>query len=100
MTLDIPTWAAAPINSARTGLSSFKDCMDATVFNLKYFQKNRLGQTKFLNVLQGDDWETAQTWYNEVKKYEFEGWAMGGINMCDMEILLKRLIVMLSLIHI
>ena len=94
MTLDIPTWAAGPQNSARTGLSSFKDCMDATVFNLKYFQKNRLGQTKFLNVLQGDDWETAQTWYNEVKKYEFEGWAMGGINMCDMEILLKRLIVM------
>ena len=68
--------------------------MDATVFNLKYFQKNRLGQTKFLNVLQGDDWETAQIWYNEAQKYEFQGWAMGGINMCDMEILLKRLIVM------
>ena len=94
MTLDIPTWAAGPQNRDRTGLSTFKDCMDATVFNLKYFQKNRLGQTKFLNVLQGDDWETAQIWYNEVKKYEFEGWAMGGINMCDMEILLKRLIVM------
>jgi hypothetical protein len=45
-------------------------------------------------VLQGDDWDTACTWYDEVKKYDFEGWAMGGINMCDMEILLKRLIVM------
>ena len=44
--------------------------------------------------MQGDDWETATTWYNEMKKYEFEGWAFGGINMCDMEILLKRLIVM------
>jgi len=31
---------------------------------------------------------------DEMKKYEFEGWAFGGINMCDMEILLKRLIVM------
>ena len=64
------------------------------ILTLKYFQKNRLGQTKFLNVLQGDDWETAQIWYDAVKDFEFEGWGMGGINMCDMEVLLKRLIIM------
>ena len=94
MTLDVPTWAADDLNSPKTGLSSFQDCLDGTIYNNKFFQKNRLGQTKFLNVLQGDDWETAQIWYDQVKDFEFEGWAMGGINMCDMEVMLKRLIIM------
>ena len=94
MTLDVPSWAADDLNSPKTGLNSFQDCLDATKYNNDYFQKNRLGQTKFLNVLQGDDWETAQIWYDQVKDFEFEGWAMGGINMCDMEVLLKRLIIM------
>ena len=94
MTLDVPSWAADDLNSPKTGLTSFKDCLDGTVYNNKFFQKNRLGQTKFLNVLQGDDWESACTWYEAVKDFEFEGWAMGGINMCDMEVMLKRLIIM------
>ena len=94
MTLDVPTWAADDLNSPKTGLNSFQDTLDGTIYNNKFFQKNRLGQTKFLNVLQGDDWETAQIWYDAVKDFEFEGWAMGGINMCDMEVMLKRLIIM------
>jgi hypothetical protein len=94
MTLDVPTWAADDLNSPKTGLTSFKDTLDGTIYNNKFFQKNRLGQTKFLNVLQGDDWETAQIWYDAVKDFEFEGWALGGINMCDMEVMLKRLIIM------
>jgi hypothetical protein len=94
MTLDVPTWAADDLNSPKTGLKSFEDTLNGTIYNNKFFQKNRLGQTKFLNVLQGDDWETAQTWYDAVKDFDFEGWAMGGINMCDMEVLLKRLIIM------
>ncbi len=94
MTLDVPTWAADDLNSPKTGLNSFQDCLDGTIYNNKFFQKNRLGQTKLLNVLQGDDWETAQIWYDAVKDFEFEGWAMGGINMCDMEVILKRLIIM------
>ena len=94
MTLDDPSWAADDLNSPKTGLNSFQDCLDGTIYNNNFFQKNRLGQTKFLNVLQGDDWETAQIWYDQVKDFEFEGWGMGGINMCDMEVLLKRLIIM------
>ncbi len=94
MTLDVPSWAADDLNSPKTGLNSFQDCLDGTIYNNKFFQKNRLGQTKFLNVLQGDDWESAQIWYDTVKDFEFEGWAMGGINMCDMEVMLKRLIIM------
>ena len=65
---------------------------------------NRLGQTKWLNVLQGGDWDTAEKWYAGVKEFsdpkgkyagrEAEGWAFGGANMCKMDITLKRLMTM------
>ena len=101
MMLDVPTWACDHIHAPKTGLKDFDDCLDKTKFNNEYFLKNRLGQTKFLNVLQGSDWETAEKWYQGVKEFSdpavwgdkaAEGWAMGGANMCKMDITLKRLI--------
>ena len=103
MTLDVPTWACDHIHSPKTGLKTFEDCLDKTRFNNEYFLKNRLGQTKWLNVLQGSDWETAEKWYNGVKEFSdpaiwedkaCEGWAFGGANMCKMDITLKRLMTM------
>ena len=103
MMLDVPTWACDHIHSPKTGLKSFEDCLDKTRFNNDYFLKNRLGQTKWLNVLQGSDWDTAEKWYNGVKEFSdpavwgdkaAEGWAMGGANMCKMDITLKRLMTM------
>lgn len=101
MMLDVPTWACDHIHSPKTGLKSFEDCLEKTAYNNKYFLDNRLGQTKFLNVLQGSDWDTAERWYDGVKEFsdpkgpyagrEAEGWAMGGANMCKMDITLKRL---------
>lgn len=101
MMLDVPTWACDHIHSPKTGLKTFEDCLDKTKFNNKYFLDNRLGQTKWLNVLQGSDWDTAEKWYNGVKEFsdptgpyagkEAEGWAFGGANMCKMDITLKRL---------
>jgi hypothetical protein len=100
MMLDVPTWACDHIHSPKTGLKSFDDCLDKTRFNNDYFLKNRLGQTKFLNVLQGSDWDTAEKWYEGVKEFSdtkvwgekaAEGWAFGGANMCKMDISLKRL---------
>lgn len=101
MMLDVPTWACDHIHSPKTGLKTFEDCLDKTKFNNKYFLNNRLGTTKWLNVLQGSDWETAEKWYNGVKEFsdpkgpyagrEAEGWAFGGANMCKMDITLKRL---------
>jgi len=73
MLLDVPTWACDHIHSPKTGLKSFQDCLDKTLHNNKYFLDNRLGQTKFLNVLQGSDWETAEAWYNAVKHLPTEG---------------------------
>jgi len=102
MMLDVPTWACDHIHSPKTGLKTFDDCLDKTRFNNDYFLNNRLGQTKWLNVLQGSDWDTAEKWYTGVKEFsdpkgkyagkEAEGWAFGGANMCKMDITLKRLI--------
>jgi hypothetical protein len=102
MMLDVPTWACDRIHSPKTGLKSFEDCLEKTRFNNKFFLDNRLGQTKWLNVLQGSDWDTAEKWYQGVKEFsnptgpyagkEAEGWAFGGANMCKMDITLKRLI--------
>jgi hypothetical protein len=102
MMLDVPTWACDHIHSPKTGLKTFEDCLEKTRFNNDYFLNNRLGQTKWLNVLQGGDWDTAERWYQGVKEFsdpngkyaskEAEGWAMGGANMCKMDVTLKRLI--------
>jgi hypothetical protein len=104
MMLDVPTWACDHIHSPKTGLKTFEDCLEKTRFNNDYFLMNRLGQTKWLNVLQGGDWDTAQQWYEGVKEFsdpngkyssrEAEGWAFGGANMCKMDITLKRLMIM------
>lgn len=104
MMLDVPTWACDHIHSPKTGLKTFEDCLDKTRFNNDYFLMNRLGQTKWLNVLQGSDWDTAEKWYDGVKEFsdpkgkyagrEAEGWAMGGANMCKMDITLKRIMTM------
>jgi len=103
MMLDVPSWACLPENRERTGLTSFQDCLDKTKFNNKYWLERRLGHTKFLNVLQGSDWETAEQWYQGVKEFSdsavwgdraAEGWAFGGVNMCKMDITLKRLMTM------
>jgi len=92
MVLDIPTWAAAPINQERTGLKDFRDCLDGTLFNNDFFLKHRQGKTKFLNVLQGGNNVDAEIWYEAVKHYPFEGWAFGGNNMKDVDLMLRRLI--------
>jgi hypothetical protein len=101
MMLDVPTWACDHIHSPKTGLKTFEDCLDKTRYNNDYFLMNRMGQTKWLNVLQGSDWDTAEKWYAGVKEFsdpkgkyagrEAEGWAFGGANMCKMDITLKRL---------
>jgi hypothetical protein len=104
MMLDVPTWACDHIHSPKTGLKTFEDCLEKTRYNNDYFLMNRLGQTKWLNVLQGSNWDTAEKWYEGVKEFsdpkgkyagrEAEGWAMGGANMCKMDITLKRLMTM------
>jgi hypothetical protein len=94
MTLDVPSWASKPELRERTGLKDFDECLKCTLHNNDFFVQHRQGKTKFLNVLQGTHWEDASIWYDAVKDYPFEGWAMGGNHMRDMKMCLKRLIVM------
>lgn len=108
MTLDIPSFAAAPPYSEKTGLKSFQDTVEISFLNLDYFVRNRRpGTCKFLNVLSGSDEYSSDVWYNAVKHFSdpswvadnygdanrtLEGYAFAGINMRNMRCVLKRLL--------
>ena len=106
MILDIPTWVIHDKNaSAKCQITTLEEAVDATKFNNDYFMKHRKGKNnggaKFLNVLQGDNHRSADEWYDIMKEYcdpakypdtHFDGWAMGGQNMCDVHLVLKRLV--------
>ena len=99
MTFDVPSWACKPGFREKTGLNNFDECLKCTTYNLDWFKDNRIGNTKWLNVLQGTYWEDAEQWYQTVKPYSqgpdgLEGWGMGGNNIRDMHMVLKRLITM------
>lgn len=103
MILDIPAWVAkSPRGREATGIFEYKDAVSATRINNDFFMKNRNGNCKFLNVLQGETHTEADNWYQQMKDYcdpkkhaqPFEGWAMGGQNMCDITLILKRLVEM------
>ena len=101
MILDIPAWVCrSPRGRVATGINSYEEAVQGTYINNDYFMSNRNGNCKFLNVLQGENHAEAEDWYQRMKKYcdpkqyaqPFEGWAMGGQNMCDVHLVLKRLV--------
>jgi hypothetical protein len=102
MVLDIPAWVArSPAGRAATGINSYAEAVQGTYINNDWFINNRNGNCKFLNVLQGENHPDAEDWYQHMKKYcdvkqygdrAFNGWSMGGQNMCDVHLVLKRLV--------
>jgi|688.fasta_scaffold17773_5 hypothetical protein len=110
LTLDIPTWTSKwPGSSEKTGIYNYEDAVNATIYNNDYFIDNRRGVAeggaRYLNVLQGADHGEADAWYDIMKHYSdparypgrhFNGWGMGGQNMCDVHLVLKRIV---TLIH-
>jgi len=103
MVLDIPAWVVlSPSGRKATGINEYQDAVDGTTINNDYFMRNRNGNCKFLNVLQGQTHDEADDWYKQMKHYcdpkkhdqPFEGWSMGGQNMCDISLILRRLIEM------
>tara|TARA_B100000809_G_scaffold255143_1_gene293274 strand:- start:768 stop:2273 length:1506 start_codon:yes stop_codon:yes gene_type:complete len=94
MILDIPTLAADPAFKERTGIKSFNQCLDYTDFNTDWFIKNRLGSTKYLNVMQGRNWAEAEHWYESMKHHDLDGFAFGGSAKNDINIILRTLIKM------
>lgn len=105
MTMDIPTWTYLDKEASQLcGIHSYDDAVNATKFNNEYWIANRYGDTKILNVLQGSNHSEADHWYDLMKDYcdpkkyrqHFNGWGMGGQNMCDVHLILRRLV---TLIH-
>jgi len=106
MILDIPTWVIHDKKaSAACKITTLQEAVDATKYNNEYFMRHRRGVkeggARFLNVLQGDNHTSAEEWYQTMKVYcdpavypdrHFDGWAMGGQNMCDVHLVLKRLV--------
>ena len=101
MVLDIPAWVGrSPVGAKNSGVSDYPQAVAATKYNNEYFIKHRTGACKFLNVLQGETHKQAEDWYQQMKdfcdptKYDkpFNGWAMGGQNMCDVDLVLRRLV--------
>ncbi len=87
------------------GIKTIEDAVKATHINNEYFIKNRNGNCKFLNVLQGLNHTQSDKWYDEMKKYcdpniypdnHFNGLAFGGQNKIDIHLMLKRLV---NIIH-
>lgn len=105
MTMDIPTWTYRdPKAAAACGIYSYDDAVNATKFNNDFWVNNRDPKLKILNVLQGGNHDEADHWYDLMKDYcdptkhehPFNGWGMGGQNMCDLQLVLKRIV---TLIH-
>ena len=102
MILDIPAWVSrSEKGQAATGVTTYQEAVNATRINNNYWLQNRTGACKFLNVLQGENHTDAEDWYQQMKDYcdpkkypgnHFNGWSMGGQNMCDIHLALKRLI--------
>jgi hypothetical protein len=57
--------------------NKYRECLDISKENFRYFYENQTGRTQFLNCLQGFDYDSYQNWYDEVKEFKFEGWAIG-----------------------
>lgn len=106
LTMDIPTWTFRdPKAASASGITSYDDAVAATKYNNEYWINNRKGDLKILNVLQGGNHDEADHWYDLMKDYcdpnkypgrHFNGWGMGGQNMCDVQLVLRRLV---HLIH-
>jgi len=102
MILDIPAWVSrSPEGASASKISSYQEAVEGTQQNNEYFIKNRNGNCKFLNVLQGENFAQADDWYAQMKHFSdpkvypdahFNGWAMGGQNMCDLHLALKRVV--------
>ncbi len=56
----------------------YEECLKISKDNFKYFADNQSGNTDFLNVVQGTNELEYMSWYDEVKQYPFQGWAVGG----------------------
>jgi hypothetical protein len=102
MCLDVPSESYRNTKAyEQHKIANLGDAVKATHINNEYFIKNRNGKCKFLNVMQGLTHTDSDHWYEEMKKYcdpniypdnHFNGWAFGGQNKIDVDLMLRRLV--------
>jgi len=106
MCLDVPSESYRNTKAfEQHKIANLGDAIRATHINNEYFIKNRNGNCKFLNVMQGLTHTDSDNWYNEMKRYcdpkihpdnHFNGWAFGGQTKIDIHLTLKRIV---NIIH-
>jgi len=68
-----------PKDSSEEPIKVFNHSLNFTEKSAVYFRDNRsTSDTTILNVLHGRDLFEIDKWYQTMKKYQFEGWALGG----------------------
>ena len=79
MTLDMPLWAKLPSNKDTPfHKCSVEQLIELSVENLDFIKRNKRGNTKWLNVIQGTNAKDMKQWWDAVKGYRFGGWALAG----------------------
>jgi hypothetical protein len=79
MTIDMPLWARLPSQKDTPfHKCSVEELIAMTLDNLKYIQQNRKGKAKWLSVLQGTNGKDSKQWWDAVKKFKFDGYALAG----------------------
>ena len=92
MTLDVPS---GPVLKPGYPYATTNDCLSETLDHLEFFRQNlRSPDLKLLNVLQGNNREEADIWYDSVKGYDFSGWAFAGVMRHNMYEVCRRILIM------
>ena len=74
--LDRPSWNIGKDKPFKT----YQECLEKSVGSAKYYYENRSNSNcSVLNVLQGQTIHQKRKWYENIKQYEFDGWAVGGL---------------------
>ncbi len=88
--LDVPTLAIKSSDRFNT----FQDCLDQTNENLRFIDQHRTGEVPFINVLQGDNNDEIEDWYDGVKWFDANGWAFAGGTKYNLYNLLRTIILL------
>ncbi|WP_452032635.1 hypothetical protein [Azospirillum palustre] len=75
MTLDHPPPEA---KGSKTDHAEFQNSLVKTNTSLKFFDRARKGNTKWVNVIQGRNMKEIAEWIDGVKWFDSVGWAVGG----------------------
>ena len=84
--LDRPTFTLGMTREDKNGkkrsvspYKNYEECLRLSVNSAKHYAENRTrSDAKILNVIQGQTIAQIKKWYDNISKYQFEGWAYGG----------------------